>query len=83
MNLHEACCAVLVDRTVEDPCAKIRAMLLAYARVLAARRPGGRAADWAVYVEPHIAGVRFILHDPRGAMVDLERLPADPEELLS
>jgi hypothetical protein len=81
VNLHQACCAVLVDPTVDDPCTKIRTMLLEYARALATRR-GGRAADWAVYVERHIGGqVRFVLYDPKGGNVNLERLPADPEEL--
>ncbi len=81
MNLHQACCAFLVDKTVDDPCSKIREMLLAYAGALAAKR-NGRAKDWSVYVEPHVGGqVRFVLYDPNGGNVNLEKLPADPEEL--
>jgi hypothetical protein len=80
VNLHQACCAVLVDKTVEDPCEKIREMLLAYARAIAKKR-NGRPYDWSVYVERHGSQVRFILYDPKGGQVDLEKLPADPEEL--
>jgi hypothetical protein len=67
--------ALLSDKEIEDPLGAVRKRLRAAAEVLA-RRQGSRPQAWDVYVERHVVGVRFVLHDPAGREVDLQLVPA-------
>lgn len=79
-TLYAWCARTIASRDLEDPMLEVRSRLRLVAALLAKRR-GENPKAWDVYVERHIAGVRFILRDATGREVDLEQLPADPREL--
>lgn len=70
------CTVIAVTKDVDASLVMIRARLQAVAVVLATQR-GENPANWSVYVERHIVGVRAIVRDAQGNEVDLQRLPAE------
>lgn len=63
-----------------DPLEAVRAKLTAAGNALALQRDED-PFEWSVYVERHIAGVRFMLRDAHGREVDLQKVPGTMEEL--
>jgi hypothetical protein len=75
-SLFDVCVRILEDKKNDNPLGAVRERLKAAVEVLALRQrtsPRG----WDVYVERHISGVRFIVHDPTGREVDLQKVPAE------
>ena len=80
-NLYEKLAMMAGDPTQDHPVEAIRKELLEYAKLLAPVVDED-PAEWSVYVEKHIAGIRFILRDTAAKEINLQRLPVDPKELV-
>lgn len=79
-NLYELLSAIAADPEQENPIEAIRSTLKKFAEVLAPLLDED-PREWTVYVERHIAGIRFILRDTSSREVNLQALPADAKDL--
>lgn len=83
MTVWDRCVEILEQKANPDvdgglsPIDRLRAYLKLLAVALAYKRKQ-RAADFSVYVEKHIAGIRFMVRDPDGKEVDLSKIPWNP-----